>query len=101
MKSGAPATVASGRPLIAGGPMVVQPHKESQNKTEAPSRLETWIGPNHILFMSKTPSHEIQLVSRPNGIPTAANFAPVRTELEPLQAQQALVRNLYMSEELA
>jgi NADPH-dependent curcumin reductase CurA len=47
--------------------------------------------------MSHIISREIQLVSRPNGIPTANNFALVQTELEPLQEQQVLVRNLYMS----
>ncbi len=47
--------------------------------------------------MTKIISREIQLVYRPNGIPTADNFALVQTELEPLQEQQVLVRNLYMS----
>src|ERR1017187_8374755 len=42
-------------------------------------------------------SREIRLASRPNGIPTAANFTLARTELEPLQDQQVLVRNLFMS----
>ncbi|MBI3870160.1 MAG: NADP-dependent oxidoreductase [Verrucomicrobia bacterium] len=47
--------------------------------------------------MSKTTSREIRLTSRPKGIPTAANFALAQTELPPLQDQQVLVRNLYMS----
>jgi NADPH-dependent curcumin reductase CurA len=47
--------------------------------------------------MTDTTSREIQLVSRPNGMPTAANFAIATTKLEPLQAGQVLVRNLYMS----
>ena len=47
--------------------------------------------------MSKTASREIRLASRPKGIPTAANFALERVELEPLQDQQVLVRNLFMS----
>lgn len=47
--------------------------------------------------MTKIISREIQLVYRPNGIPTADNFALVQTELEPLQERQVLVRNLYMS----
>ena len=47
--------------------------------------------------MSKTVSREIRLASRPKGIPTADNFALAQTELEPLQDQQVLVRNLYMS----
>src|ERR1022692_1771259 len=42
-------------------------------------------------------SREIRLASRPKGIPTAANFTLARTELEPLQDQQVLVRNLFMS----
>jgi NADPH-dependent curcumin reductase CurA len=42
-------------------------------------------------------SREIRLVSRPKGMPTADNFALVETELEPLEDQQVLVRNLYMS----
>ena len=47
--------------------------------------------------MSKTVSREIRLASRPKGIPTADNFALAQTELAPLQDQQVLVRNLYMS----
>ena len=47
--------------------------------------------------MSKITSREIRLASRPKGIPTAANFTLARTELEPLQDQQVLVRNLFMS----
>jgi len=68
-----------------------------QRRSFAPSKLKTEIGSNHIAFMSKTASHEIRLASRPNGIPTAANFTLARTELEPLQDQQVLVRNLFMS----
>ena len=47
--------------------------------------------------MSKVASREIRLASRPKGIPTAANFSLGRVELEPLQDQQVLVRNLFMS----
>ncbi len=47
--------------------------------------------------MTDIMSREIQLVSRPKGIPTADNFAIAQTKLEPLQDQQVLVRNLYMS----
>ena len=47
--------------------------------------------------MTKITSREIRLVSRPKGMPNADNFALVRTELEPLQDQQVLVRNLFMS----
>src|SRR5450432_2773301 len=47
--------------------------------------------------MENTISHEIQLVARPNGIPTAANFTLVQTTLAPLKDQQVLVRNLFMS----
>src|SRR5262249_2403992 len=47
--------------------------------------------------MPKTTSWEIRLASRPTGIPTAANFALVQTELKPLQERQMLVRNLFMS----
>ena len=42
-------------------------------------------------------SREIQLVSRPQGMPTAANFALVETKLEPLKDEWVLVRNLYLS----
>jgi NADPH-dependent curcumin reductase CurA len=42
-------------------------------------------------------SREIRLVSRPHGIPTVENFTLVETGLAPLQDQQVLVRNLYMS----
>ncbi len=47
--------------------------------------------------MSRTESREIRLASRPNGMPTAANFVLARTELPPLRDQQVLVRNLFMS----
>jgi len=42
-------------------------------------------------------SREIRLASRPKGIPTADNFVLAQTELGPLQDQQVLVRNLFMS----
>jgi NADPH-dependent curcumin reductase CurA len=47
--------------------------------------------------MTKITNREVRLVSRPTGIPTEANFALVRTELRPLQDQEVLVRNLYLS----
>ena len=42
-------------------------------------------------------SREIWLASRPKGVPTDDNFTLARTELEPLQDHQVLVRNLFMS----
>ena len=42
-------------------------------------------------------SREIRLASRPQGIPTAANFTRAQTELKSLPDQQVLVRNLFMS----
>jgi NADPH-dependent curcumin reductase CurA len=47
--------------------------------------------------MPKTTSREIRLASRPNGIPTAANFKLGQVELEPLQDELVLVHNLFMS----
>jgi NADPH-dependent curcumin reductase CurA len=47
--------------------------------------------------MADITSREIHLVSRPQGTPTADNFALVPIELEPLPDQQVLVRNLYLS----
>jgi len=47
--------------------------------------------------MSKTTSREIRLISRPKGIPTAANFTLARIELAPPQDGQVLVHNRYMS----
>ena len=47
--------------------------------------------------MTKLMNCQIQLVSRPTGLPTAANFTLTRTEVEPLQDKQVLVRNLFMS----
>ena len=47
--------------------------------------------------MSNLVSREIRLASRPKGIPTADNFALACTELGPLENQQVLVRNLFMS----
>ena len=42
-------------------------------------------------------SREIRLASRPNGLPTAADFTLARTELKPLEDGEVLVRNLFMS----
>jgi len=42
-------------------------------------------------------SREIRLASRPTGVPTASNFNLAVTTLAPLQDQQVLVRNLFMS----
>ena len=47
--------------------------------------------------MTNIISREIHLVSRPNGMPTAANFTIAQTEIKPLQDGQILVRNLYLS----
>jgi NADPH-dependent curcumin reductase CurA len=47
--------------------------------------------------MKNTVSREIRLASRPQGIPTAANFTLEQTELKTLPDQQVLVRNLFMS----
>ena len=47
--------------------------------------------------MSNTTSREIRLDSRPKGVPTAENFTLARIELVPLQDQQVMVRNLFMS----
>src|ERR1039457_7382348 len=47
--------------------------------------------------MSKLTSREVRLASRPEGVPAATNFTLVRTELEPLQDGEVLVRNLFMS----
>jgi NADPH-dependent curcumin reductase CurA len=47
--------------------------------------------------MSKLTSREVCLVSRPTGIPTAANFTLAWTASEPLKDGEALVRNLFMS----
>jgi NADPH-dependent curcumin reductase CurA len=55
------------------------------------------IDSNHVVHASKATSREIRLFSRPNGLPTAANFTLTRTTLKPLQDQEILVRNLFMS----
>jgi len=47
--------------------------------------------------MAKIVSREIRLASRPNGMPTAANFSLTQTELRPLQDEEMLVRNLFIS----
>jgi NADPH-dependent curcumin reductase CurA len=47
--------------------------------------------------MPKTVSREVRLASRPQGLPTADNFVLVRTEPGPLQDEEVLVRNLFMS----
>jgi NADPH-dependent curcumin reductase CurA len=47
--------------------------------------------------MTNTISREIRLASRPKGFPSAANFTLASTELEPLEDQEVLIRNLFMS----
>ena len=47
--------------------------------------------------MKDTMSREIRLASRPQGIPSAANFTRAQIELKSLPEQQVLVRNLFMS----
>ncbi len=47
--------------------------------------------------MSKSTSREIRLASRPKGVPAPDNFTLTETTIEPLQDQQVLVRNLFMS----
>jgi NADPH-dependent curcumin reductase CurA len=47
--------------------------------------------------MTQIVSREIHLVSRPQGMPTAANFETVETQLEQVTDGRVLVRNLYMS----
>src|ERR1022692_3755946 len=47
--------------------------------------------------MSKLTNHEVRLAPRPEGIPAATNFTLVRTELEPLQDGEVLIRNPFMS----
>lgn len=47
--------------------------------------------------MPNITSREIRLASRPTGVPTAANFSMAETTLKPLEDEQVLVRNLFMS----
>lgn len=47
--------------------------------------------------MSIIMSREIRLASRPSGLPIAENFLLAQTELEPLQDQEVLVHNRFMS----
>lgn len=47
--------------------------------------------------MPKTVSREVRLASRPNGMPTPANFTLAQTELAPLLDGEVLIRNRYMS----
>jgi NADPH-dependent curcumin reductase CurA len=47
--------------------------------------------------MTNTVNREIQLASRPSGLPTQSNFKLVKSELPPLLDNQVLVRNLFMS----
>lgn len=42
-------------------------------------------------------SREIRLASRPIGLPTAANFTSAQTAIKPLEDNEILVRNLFMS----
>ena len=47
--------------------------------------------------MQTTISREIRLIARPEGLPTLENFTMGQSELPPLQDQQVLVRNLFLS----
>ena len=47
--------------------------------------------------MTQSMNREIRLASRPEGLPTAANFALAQAELKELQDRQVLVRNSFMS----
>jgi NADPH-dependent curcumin reductase CurA len=47
--------------------------------------------------MANIISREIRLASRPKGFPRAADFTLASVELKPLQDQEVLVRNLFMS----
>lgn len=47
--------------------------------------------------MTNITSREIRLASRPTGVPTSSNFSLAEITMEPLQDQQVLVRNLFMS----
>ena len=47
--------------------------------------------------MTDIKSREVRLVSRPRGIPAAANFVLAETQLKPPGDQEVLVRNLFMS----
>lgn len=47
--------------------------------------------------MASATTREIRLAARPHGWPTEQNFALTTVELPPLQDQQVLVRNLFMS----
>ena len=50
-----------------------------------------------MVIMSNSISHEVRLASRPNGIPTSANFTLAQVDLPPLQELEVLVRNSFMS----
>ena len=47
--------------------------------------------------MSEKNNREVRLISRPKGMPTAADFELAETRLAPLEDQQVLVRNLFLS----
>ena len=47
--------------------------------------------------MPQSTSREVHLISRPQGLPVAADFKIIESNLGPLQEQQVLVRNLFLS----
>ena len=47
--------------------------------------------------MTKLMSRQIRLVSRPSGLPTAADFTLASIEVASLRDQEVLVRNRFMS----
>ncbi len=52
---------------------------------------------SQVTYVSHVTSREIRLTSRPHGMPIPANFTLAHTEVGPLQDEQVLVRNLFMS----
>ncbi len=83
-------------------PMPMASRNTSSASFIAKCPIATRSTPNSLIQLANqmtplTTSREIRLASRPKGIPTAANFALAQITLPRLQAQQVLVRNLFMS----
>ncbi len=70
---------------------------DSQSHAGPPFALTNSPNPFADTMNKPTNSREVRFVSHPKGIPTAANFTLVESTLPPLQAEQVLVRNLFMS----
>ena len=78
--------------LAAKAALLDAAHVRAESRAEQRVLFEDAADRTH-RSISKTTCREIRLVSRPDGMPSTANFYLAQTELAPLQDQEVLVRN--------